>query len=96
MSTISKARRILDRLVENNMFYDMLMSNRERTATGHWRPAGKPGQAIQQLSPEEREELMKLTPEEIANVRAIPTMQKLTPEQIHEQKLYEQKQKRKR
>lgn len=94
--TISKARRIIDRLVENNTLYDMLMSNRERTATGHWRPAGKPGAAIEQLSPEEREELMKLTPEEIANVRPPRTMQKLTPQEIHENKLYIEKQKRKR
>ena len=67
---ISKARKIIDQLVADNLYYAVLSSLRERTTAGHLRVAGKPGDAILRLSPNEREELSKLTSDEIANVRS--------------------------
>lgn len=59
MKTSLKALDILDRIVQKVFFLD------------RWRRPGKPGEMINSLPPEEREELVKLTSEE-AEKQATP------------------------
>lgn len=66
-----RAKRALDvirRLVEQHMGWPMLSSLREKTDTGY-RPYGKPGEAIERLSPEERELIQGLTSKDMENER---------------------------
>lgn len=69
MKTPRTAKHILRELVDKWLFYPLITSNRTKTDAGTYRPTGKPGEAIERLSPEERELLKELKAEDLKHDR---------------------------